>query len=50
VVERSADYIERGAAELDAAQAKPTEVGEDRLQPSLRLGKGLDRQPQPIAT
>jgi hypothetical protein len=41
---------ERGAAETDAAQARPTEIGEDRLQLSLRLGKGLRCQSQPIAT
>jgi hypothetical protein len=41
--------MERGAAELDAAQARPTDIGEDRLQLSLRLGKELDRQPQPRA-
>jgi hypothetical protein len=37
-------------AELDAAQARPTEIGENRPQLSLRLGKELDRQPQPITT
>jgi hypothetical protein len=44
--------MERDAAEmaeLDAAQARPTEIGEDRLQLTLRLGKELDCQPQPIA-
>jgi hypothetical protein len=47
VVERSTEDIERDAAELaelNAAQARPTEIGEDRLQLSLRLGKELDRQ------
>jgi hypothetical protein len=39
VVERSAEVKERDPtelAELDAAQASPTEVGEDRLQPFLK--------------
>jgi hypothetical protein len=37
-------------AELDAAQARLTEIGEHRVKLSLRLGKELDRQPQPMAT
>jgi hypothetical protein len=40
--------MERDAAklaELDADQPRPTEIGEDRLQLSIRLGKELDRQP-----
>ena len=32
-------------AELDAAQPRPTEIGEDMLQLSLTLGNELDRQP-----
>jgi hypothetical protein len=53
VVERGAEDMERDTAELaelDAAQARPTEIGEDKVQAPLRLGKELYRQPQPIAT
>jgi hypothetical protein len=35
-------------AELDAAQPRPTEIGEDRLQLSLTLGKELDQIWRPL--